>query len=73
MPAMADDPHPDAVAMRLRIALQCNDCSELPPFGQPYGESWTNVEVRDARAHAGRWPRAPRTPRARRVARAGVH
>lgn len=31
---MADDPHPDAIAMRLRIALQCNDCGELPPFGK---------------------------------------
>eukprot|EP00966_Prymnesium_polylepis_P210597 4876425-Prymnesium_polylepis.1 len=30
---MADDPHPDAIAMRLRLALQCNDCGELPPFG----------------------------------------
>ena len=30
---LADDPHPDAIAMRLRLALQCNDCNELPPFG----------------------------------------
>ena len=30
---VADDPHPDAIAMRLRLALQCNDCDELPPFG----------------------------------------
>ena len=30
---IADDPHPDAIAMRLRIALQCYDCGELPPFG----------------------------------------
>ena len=30
---MQDDPHPDAIAMRLRLALQCNDCNELPPFG----------------------------------------
>ena len=30
---LSDDPHPDAIALRLRIALQCADCSELPPFG----------------------------------------
>jgi hypothetical protein len=30
---IADDPRPDAIAMRLRLALQCSDCDELPPFG----------------------------------------
>ena len=30
---LSDDPHPDACALRLRIALQCTDCAELPPFG----------------------------------------
>jgi hypothetical protein len=30
---VSDDPHPDAVALRLRIGLQCAECHELPPFG----------------------------------------
>ena len=30
---ITDDPHPDAIALRLRIGLQCAECHELPPFG----------------------------------------
>lgn len=30
---VSDDPHPDAIALRLRIGLQCAECHELPPFG----------------------------------------
>jgi hypothetical protein len=30
---ISDDPHPDGIALRLRIALQCTECNELPPFG----------------------------------------
>lgn len=30
---LVDDPHPDAIAMRLRVTLQCAECGELPPFG----------------------------------------
>ena len=41
---MEDDPHPDAIAMRLRIALQCNDCSELPPFGKGSEGDITSME-----------------------------
>ena len=42
---IADDPHPDAIAMRLRITLQCAECSELPPFGGYTGRERSSLSA----------------------------
>ena len=49
---VTDDPHPDAIAMRLRIGLQCAECQELPPFGGGDERTLTSaVELEGLRQH----------------------